>query len=337
MKKKCYTLEKVLVFVFILLTIFFMSSLYGIDFKEKLSIDQARKDANQLIFSLQQQGYHAIKLIVKRNHYFINIKINGKHFQFCLDTGALKTVLRYDNFKQLHLSSSSYRLDKRAAVSSSPTDHNKKLFYTKADTFQVGNVIFKPWIIKVNKRLKLYSLLGADFLRFTRAIIICRFGILMISSSQKSAKNIQTILKKYKYAKLFRNENKRRIAIKQLNNSDSISLTYGRLIVPMVYGDIRTYAMIDTGSPYTSLQYSFLQNKTFINTKVYKYHMLNFAKERELLQTIVFSNLAVGRLKLQNRSVWVSTMMGSNLVGLDILVHHNGIIDFGNQMIYMHE
>ncbi len=317
----------------------------------KLPIDELMLHINYVQKELKSQGFGLVIAKPEKNRINIPVKINEQEGRLFLDTGASFTSLSNRYLKRFQLSEYAYMEGGNPSIRTSLGGEINNYFPTKAEKFEIGNLVFHPWPFVVHKATMKHGLLGADFLHFTSSVIICRAGAVFLSPEGQPARNIGRELKKFGYTeiKLLMKYGFGGIDIKRQIKGDDRLLISGVFVVPISFEGIEGLALLDTGTKYTSIDKSLLKN----TNKRMKY--LPHIRFRDVMgnsagvSSICLTNLCVGDYCLEDRQdVAVIDLSSADkkrelkeksylagLIGFDILVSNNAIIDFGNRRLYM--
>jgi hypothetical protein len=122
----------------------------------------------------------------------------------------------------------------------------------------------------------------------------------------------------------------------------------GTFLVPVIINDVYGYAIIDTGSPYTMIDSTKFEHEIFRTTTYSNYHITDVKGTRRSLNTLkldkfmidkysINQHLTVPFMKMESRDFKTreKNIILLGLIGLEILISHNAIIDFGNHKLYL--
>ncbi len=318
----------------------------------KLPINELLIHVNYVIKELNSQGFSIVKAKPEKKRINMPVKINGKKGMLLLDTGASFTFLSDRYLKRFQLSEYAYKEGRNPSIQTSSGGEINDSFPTKAEKFEIGNLVFNPWpFVVLHKARMKHGLLGVDFLHFTSSVIICRAGAVLIASDGQPARNIGRELKKFGYTEieLLMTGSPGCIGIKRQMKGYDRPLRSGVFVVPISFEGIEGMALLDTGAQYTSID-KFLFKKT---DKRMKYHpqvrFMDVKGKSTRVASICLTNLCLGDYCLEKRQyVAVTDHSSANkkrglkassplagMIGLDILALNNAIIDFGNRRLYM--
>jgi predicted aspartyl protease len=315
-----------------------------------LSSEKIFQHINYLQKQLEGQGFGVTVAKPEYNQINMDVKINGHKGKLLLDTGASFGFLGHRTLRRYDLNEYAYKDTENKFIRTHFGGIISDSFPTKADSFEIGNTVFKPWPFIVTKSRDKNGVLGIDFLHFTSSVLICRVGALFLHAEGKPAKNIGSALKTLGYTeiKLLSEQGAGFIKIKRKQNSQL--LLDGTLMVPASFEGVKGLSLIDTGAIASNIDATLAKKTNKPIHNFHPYHRFEDARgDTSKVATICLNNFCIGDFcpkeqqcpavidhsheNKQNNSGEETTFVG--VIGFDTLAKYNAIIDFGNKRLYL--
>jgi hypothetical protein len=219
-------------------------------------------------------------------------------------------------------------------------------FPTVAEEVNIGGLILNSWPFSVHEISLKHGLLGVDFLCYANAVIFCRFGLIGFSMSHQPAQNLNVMLKEYGYTEVEflvpkKSENKG-VRIKWMENGKLVDLSSSVFFVPFCFEGREGIALVDTGAPFTVIDWDLAKE---MDLRIdFDYNILaDLQGNIGTLSATKIKNWSIGNYHIGKAYVGVVKPPKKNnhgpyrtvgVIGLDTLIEHHAIIDFGNKRLY---
>lgn len=335
------------IFLSVFSIIFFLLLYSPLQSQETTSLDIIIENVNTVLSDLQDQGFTAYKCEFHHYKIWVDVKINDKDANFLLDTGASFTFLNKKYVDDFNL---------RTRISFEDTDSLIFTFFGKltdfehrlAHQFKIAGHSLRPWPIIVHDSELKHGVLGVDFLHFSNAVIIPRFGLLLINISHQPAQYISEPLKASGYEEFDLTLLKTKDRIKWKAGKKEIVLESGVFVTEISFDSIERNVIIDTGAPFTTV---YRVNVSKTDKKVFRHKSFRFTDAAgnitqaagAFFDTLFINEyvVATNHLLLVSDDFNLYCSLGNTIlphigvIGYDLLSKNNAIIDFGNRKLYL--
>ena len=310
------------------------------------------RHANFLINRLQGQGFDIVIQQPKGNKIMLDTKINTRPAKLLLDTGASFSILNEKYLKRFGLKRFNFPEGQEPALQTALGNEIKNAFPTKADTFQIGQLIFQPWPFVVHPAKIKHGFLGTNFLHFTSAVLICRPGVLCIANHHKPAEGLGDALKQFGYTEIEMFASAPGKSLKlfwETEESGSKSAKSGVLYVPFNVEHIKGVALIDSGAENTTIDKTLAKECKQGLIHHSSARIIDASGDMDIISSITLDSLSIDNYTLPGKQQVMAINMRNDkqkddfdpeqhlagVVGFDLLSKHNAIIDFGNRKLYL--
>ncbi len=315
--------------------------------EKTIPLDNVLEHVNSVLDELQNQGFTAYKCKFRRNKIWVDVKINNRNAEFLLDTGASFTFLNKKYVDDFNLKTKTSIKETDAPIFTffgELTGFERRL----ANQFKIAGFNFRPWPMIVHETDQEEGVLGVDFLHFGNAVIIPRFGLLLINITHQAAQNMSDSLKELGYAEFDLTLLKTKEEIKWKEKGKEYVLESGVFVVDIKFDSLKGNVIIDTGAPFTAIYRGYISKsgKKIHSHKNYQFE--DAAGNITYAAGALFDTLWVNDYKLatdhyvvaaEDVKIWVATrgymLPHIGVIGYDLLSRNNAIIDFGNRKLYL--
>ena len=320
--------------------------------QKKVDVKELVTHTNLILQELEKQKFYMIKEKPDDSNKIMleDVSINGKSAQLVLDTGASATFINQKYVERFHLKRYDYHKDKDPLYQTAFGNPEADTFPAVAEEFNIGGLIFNSWPFTVNKCSVKHGLLGMDFLHFTNTVIFCRPGLIGFSTTHKPAQNLDGMLNACGYTQVDflvpEKLEKMGVGIHWMENGETVELSSTVFFVPFSFEGIDGIALVDTGAPYTVIDWDLAKEMGLRIDPDYSI-LVDLKRNIGTLAATKIKNWSIGdyrigkayvgvveSLKKDNPGASESEHRTVGIVGLDTLIEHNAIIDIGNKKLY---
>lgn len=319
---------------------------------KKLKVKDLVIHTNSVIEVLQKQKFYVLQGKPDESNKIVlkDVSINSKSAQLVLDTGASSSFISLKYLKRFHLKKYDYHEDKKPIFITAFGDPKASSFPTLAEEVNIGGLILNSWPFSVDEISVKHGLLGVDFLCYANAIIFCRPGLIGFSMTHQPAQNLNILLKEYGYtevdALIPEKTEYKGVRIQWMENGKLFDLSSSVFFIPFCFEGMEGIALVDTGAPFTVIDWDLAKE---MNLRIdFNYNILaDLEGNIGTLSATKIKNWSIGNYHIGKASVGVvkspkkdnrgslnSKYRTVGVIGLDTLIEHNAIIDFGNKKLY---
>lgn len=319
-----------------------------------LSTETVLKHINYLQKELESQGFGIafVKSGKLSNQFILDVEINDHKGKLLLSNGADKSYIYEQYLDRFQLTKYLYKKGKKKPNKAGIADNeiSNDFFRAKADSFSVGNLLFRPWSFNIMKSRDkhVHGTVGNGYLKLTSSVLSFRTGALFSHPKGSQAKNIGIALKKLGYTEIKLSTSSRQL--KGIKLGDNKPIGAGMFLTSVSFDGIDSKAAIHTGYQFSSIDKFLVQKNNKKTSKIrgdVGFEIGN--KKTKGILVACFSNFCIGDFCTKDKQcpmiIDYSCKSKCSLaekkdglggvIGFDNLFKYNAIIDFGNNRLYL--
>jgi len=296
---------------------------------------QRKENARNIITTLEDLGFAGMKGITKHNQIFYSGKVNSYETNFMLDSGAGLTFITYGQALRCGVIDEKNVTREGTLITAYGTMDKGEEVYL--DNLSIPGYEFSNWPAHLVESSRKMLIVGQDFLKFNRSILLCNYGILMNNSESEDLTALDLILSEEGYLKLPLRDREGLVL-----SSDNPAYSYSMFYVKVTINENREGLMlVDTGAAFSSIKddHSNYRHSAVKRTDM---RMMDASGKGKWLFKLKLDSLKIDDQPfLENASVNIIDFDSeeenaaiSGFIGMDLLIEKKVILDFGNRVLY---